>query len=284
MIKLIASDLDGTLLCNGELGKRSVEVLRILNQKGIPFVVVTGRDLSGVQRFFQPYGIRYSAILGNGAQYYNEQGELLKSYYLALSLVKPICNLLDRYGVAYMIFCDDGFYCTDEPEVVKEAFIVRGMKQFHRDRTQQEKQVKEMPCSHLKKIEDIDQFILEKHKVIKFEAFGMDEERIEDIKEALHTIPGVSYLSSFRDNVEITDGHAQKGYILKEVLESYHIKEDEVAVFGDGMNDLSLFKEFRYSFAPENAEPTIKALAYEVIGAACEESVADKIESLISHS
>lgn len=281
MVKLIASDLDGTLLHYGGLSEYSARVLKKLNEKGLPFVVATGRDLDGMKSFFSPYGIKYSAILGNGAQYYNEQGQLLKAHYIDLKLFKPICDLLDQFSLPYMIFCTDGFYCTGDPASIMEDFIVRGMVRFHKTREEQTLRVQGMPCTKLKKIEDKDAFIKEGHQIIKFEAFSLDESLIDKTKDKLSEISGITYLSSFSDNVEITDEHAQKGLILKEVIQEMGIALDEVAVFGDGMNDLSLFETFPYSYAPLNADETIKQMAYEVIDDCVNDSVAKKIETFI---
>ena len=48
MIKLIASDLDGTLLQNGaqELTPRAIDLIHRLTEKGICFVAASGRQYS----------------------------------------------------------------------------------------------------------------------------------------------------------------------------------------------------------------------------------------------
>ena len=58
----------------------------------------------------------------------------------------------------------------------------------------------------------------------------------------------IAYLSSYPDNVEITNENAQKGLILEKVIDLLNIKKEEVIVLGDGMNDITLFERFPYSF------------------------------------
>ncbi len=54
MIKLIASDLDGTLLHNGaqKLTPRAIELIHELTQKGVHFVAASGRQYDNERRLF----------------------------------------------------------------------------------------------------------------------------------------------------------------------------------------------------------------------------------------
>ena len=54
MIKLIASDLDGTLLQNEaqELTPRAIELIRALTQKGVHFVAASGRQYANERLLF----------------------------------------------------------------------------------------------------------------------------------------------------------------------------------------------------------------------------------------
>lgn len=69
MIKLIASDLDGTLLQNDaqELTPRAVELIRSLTQKGIRFVAASGRQYDNERRLFAGIEDQISYIAENGS-------------------------------------------------------------------------------------------------------------------------------------------------------------------------------------------------------------------------
>ena len=69
MIKLIASDLDGTLLQNGaqELTPRAVSLVRKLTEKGIYFVAASGRQYANERRLFAPVRDDISYIAENGS-------------------------------------------------------------------------------------------------------------------------------------------------------------------------------------------------------------------------
>ena len=106
--------------------------------------------------------------------------------------------------------------------------------------------------------------------------------RVAGAKERLKDIEGISYLSSFDDNVEVTDQEAQKGYILDKVIRLKGISREEVAVVGDGMNDLSMFQIFPVSFAPSNAQETIKGLAREIVAGNEEDGFAEAADRVLS--
>ena len=69
MIKLVASDIDGTLLTEEqtELNPKLYEIIRKLRQKNIYFVVASGRQLDSQKILFEPVADDISYISENGA-------------------------------------------------------------------------------------------------------------------------------------------------------------------------------------------------------------------------
>ena len=69
MIKLIASDLDGTLLQNEaqELTPRAIELIRALTQKGVHFVAASGRQYANERLLFHEIKDDISYIAENGS-------------------------------------------------------------------------------------------------------------------------------------------------------------------------------------------------------------------------
>ena len=124
MIKMIVSDMDGTLL--GRNGITDKTIQSVLN--------ATKAGLGGVKPIFEPHHIPFSAILGNGAQYCDVNGEIIMSSYLKNQYVKPILKIFDDLDIHYMIITDNGFYSTKPQVEVAEAFIQRSMHQFKKTR------------------------------------------------------------------------------------------------------------------------------------------------------
>lgn len=284
MIKLIVSDMDGTLLAHdSSISKENIEAIRYAQSKGVQFAIATGRDYSSLKGILEAHDLKCFSILGNGAQFCNENGEILSSAYFPKKCFKQVLQIFDELKIHYMIFTANGFYSTAEPNVVRDAFIDRCVVQFKRKREDylDDGCNQDMACMKLKKIGDLDDFINSSIDIIKVEAFNNDVSLIEKAKEKLQEIEGIAYLSSFDDNIEVTDKAAQKGLILENVIEELGYSKDEVMVLGDGLNDITLFERFKYSFAPGNANETIKAMAYQVVGACEEDGVSQAIYMML---
>ena len=284
MIKLIVSDMDGTLLAHdSSISKGNIEAIRYAQSKGVQFAIATGRDYSSLKGILEAHDLKCFSILGNGAQFCNENGEILSSAYFPKKCFKQVLQIFDELKIHYMIFTANGFYSTAEPNVVRDAFIDCCVVQFKRKREDylDDGCNQDMACMKLKKIGDLDDFINSSIDIIKVEAFNNDVSLIEKAKEKLQEIDGIAYLSSFDDNIEVTDKAAQKGLILENVIEELGYSKDEVMVLGDGLNDITLFERFKYSFAPGNANETIKAMAYQVVGACEEDGVSQAIYMML---
>ena len=284
MIKLIVSDMVGTLLAHdSSISKGNIEAIRYAQSKGVQFAIATGRDYSSLKGILEAHDLKCFSILGNGAQFCNENGEILSSAYFPKKCFKQVLQIFDELKIHYMIFTANGFYSTAEPNVVRDAFIDRCVVQFKRKREDylDDGCNQDMACMKLKKIGDLDDFINSSIDIIKVEAFNNDVSLIEKAKEKLQEIDGIAYLSSFDDNIEVTDKAAQKGLILENVIEELGYSKDEVMVLGDGLNDITLFERFKYSFAPGNANETIKAMAYQVVGACEEDGVSQAIYMML---
>ena len=284
MIKLIVSDMDGTLLAHdSSISKGNIEAIRYAQSKGVQFAIATGRDYSSLKGILEAHDLKCFSILGNGAQFCNENGEILSSAYFPKKCFKQVLQIFDELKIHYMFFTANGFYSTAEPNVVRDAFIDRCVVQFKRKREDylDDGCNQDMACMKLKKIGDLDDFINSSIDIIKVEAFNNDVSLIEKAKEKLQEIEGIAYLSSFDDNIEVTDKAAQKGLILENVIEELGYSKDEVMVLGDGLNDITLFERFKYSFAPGNANETIKAMAYQVVGACEEDGVSQAIYMML---
>ena len=282
MIKLIVSDMDGTLLAHdSSISKGNIEAIRYAQSKGVQFAIATGRDYSSLKGILEAHDLKCFSILGNGAQFCNENGEILSSAYFPKKCFKQVLQIFDELKIHYMIFTANGFYSTAEPNVVRDAFIDRCVVQFKRKREDylDDGCNQDMACMKLKKIGDLDDFINSSIDIIKVEAFNNDVSLIEKAKEKLQEIEGIAYLSSFDDNIEVTDKAAQKGLILENVIEELGYSKDEVMVLG--LNDITLFERFKYSFAPGNANETIKAMAYQVVGACEEDGVSQAIYMML---
>lgn len=280
MIKMIVSDMDGTLLSKGEtITAKNIEAIKKEMENGCKFVIASGRSYSGVKPVMDRYNLTTSMILGNGAQFIDESGTLKLSNYYPKEVLSEVVAIFERLDIYFMIFAsNDTYYSIQNPLDVQTAFLHRSADRFG-EMTYEEllaHPTKCYPSKNLKKI-SVQELIENDIEIIKVEAFDTNTAKIAAAKKELKDVSNIAYLSSFDDNVEVTAQVAQKGHILKQVIEIYGIDEKEVIVLGDGMNDISMFEEFTYSFAPSNAEAKIKSLAYKVVTDCHHDAIAEAL-------
>lgn len=284
MIKLIVSDMDGTLLSQKcGISPRNLQAIHMLKDHHIEFAIASGRDYEGVYSIIHQYGIECEAILGNGAQFVDQNGQVLMSSYMNKNVFKDVVHVFEEAHLPYMIFTTKGFYTGCQPDFVRDCFVERAGRRFgsKREEYQEGGAHYHSPCNQLIHVDDFDELINSDLQIIKVEAFSLNACDIAPTKDQLKEIPTISYLSSFDDNVEVTDQNAQKGYILEKVIQVKQYSKDEVVVLGDGMNDYSLFECFPYSFAPQNADPTIQKMAYRIVADCEDDGFAEAIDIVL---
>lgn len=264
MIKLIASDMDGTLLNDKhDIDKETVEAIKKAEEAGIIFAISTGREYSSVKCVLDAHNIRCQCIVSSGAEYIDEDGNVLAVINIEEESAKKIVNILSENHMSARIFTDKGVYTTSTREEALQEVIYRTMS-FNPSLTEEEAKVmaeEERFFKCLKYINNIEKFFEEGIQIRKFVAFHNDIDFINKMKEEIGKLPNLAISSSFYDNIEITHINAQKGIILDKVSKKLNLKNEEVMVLGDSFNDYSMFEVFQESVAMENAIPEIKEIA-----------------------
>lgn len=264
MIKLIASDMDGTLLNEKHsIDKETVEAIKKAEEAGIVFAISTGREYDTVEPLLKENNIRCQCVLMNGAEYRDEDGNILEEINIDQKIATKIIQILQREKVSARIFTNKGIYTTDTKEEALKEMVYR-TKSFNPEFTEEEaiEVAKGMPYFvSLKYISNLDEFLNSDMEIRKFVAFHNNIELINKMKKIIGEIEGIAVSSSFRDNIEVTHITAQKGIILAKVSEKMGFKREEVMVLGDSFNDYSMFTEFTETVAMGNAIPEIKEIA-----------------------
>ncbi|MBE6128077.1 MAG: HAD family phosphatase [Erysipelotrichaceae bacterium] len=270
MIRLIASDLDGTLLKNdGTISAKTLETIRLLNRQGILFTVASGRDFTGVHGLFAPLHVSYEAILANGAEYIDQSGFLVSTCYLDKSLVKGILSVFDSYKVPSMMFTTAGV-CThmkekEGRERYRQRMICR--QHYRSEDIDDPKLAATIPALSMTGVRYLDALHKSDTEILKLECFDMNKDEMALVEKELRKFPDIVFFSSAGDNFEITDRHATKGEILKRQCEEKGIGTDEVLVIGDGLNDLSMFELFPHSACMANGMELLKEKAEWIVPA-----------------
>lgn len=282
MIKLIVSDLDGTLLNVAHtLDKRSADAIKAAQKAGIEFMIATGRGFGSVKPMLDEFDIQCPCVLLNGAVYQSKDEVVQKTIAIDNERIKQIVEILVTYDINVHFYTKEGT-SAENPERLRADFIERIKSQDHLSDEEIEEILETSNfCNFDIRIEDYASYFVSNPVIYKLEAFSNDDEKMRKVRLALANISNIEITNSIGNNFELTDHRAQKGVVLEILCEELGYAKEEVIVMGDSMNDFSMMKLFPNSFAMENGCATIQEAAKYRIGKNSEFAVAKKIEEVV---
>ena len=264
MIKLIASDMDGTLVnSDHKISAYNVSMIKEAQAKGIEFIVSTGRSYEDTHKQVEDAGISCNYLVMNGSELRNSKGELIQATYLKNELVKEIVKLLEDDELYVELYTTAGIYSLSTKEIAQHAVATK-MNLFNPHIPLDEAYFLAADHEQFKKIDyldSIDDFLKNGVKVGKILTFSNDENKLNYYRNFLPEKYQVNANGSFVVNLEITDSTASKGNSLKKYAASRGINLSEVMTIGDSFNDLSMLqKEFGVTVGMGNALEEIKEI------------------------
>ncbi len=285
MIKVIASDMDGTLLdVDHQLNHKTAETVRKACAAGIRFIIATGREYFGMMRALGGEELVCDYILNSGSEVRNSKQEILFSKVMNPEDCRAANQVLEAYEIGYVLCSYDYDYFIGTEEEMEEA-VVEHIHTF--DHTLPIETIKDTEIYHRIRnstiaVPSFDALMEQEQRIRKIFVFSDDIDKLQMLKNELRQLPNLYISGSFYNNVEITDIDAQKGPVLKNYIESLGYTMDEVMVFGDSHNDLSMLAmDFGATVAMDNADPEVKAVCKYVTKSNGENGVAYAIEELL---
>ena len=260
-IKLIAFDLDGTLLTdNKELTEENRQALLEAAEKGIQIVPATGRLPGAVPEQLKDLPIRY-AIYINGAEVVDlHTGEVVYKKLIPWQQAIDVFREGEQKGIAYDCYMDNRGFMTQSfydrvPEFISNPHFV---KMVYNTRT---------PVPELK------EFLAQEKKDVQKLLFYFPEDQLALREELLLNwkIPGIEVSSSVPFNLELNHEKGIKGYALKALAEHLDIPMEQTMAFGDGHNDLSMIAMAGFGVAMEQCWPGVLDVA-DYVTCSCNDS------------
>ncbi|MFC3041118.1 Cof-type HAD-IIB family hydrolase [Virgibacillus xinjiangensis] len=284
-MKLIATDLDGTLLNEkGEVSRKNAEAIERAINQGLKFVVATGRSYGAAEKPLKEAGLTAPVICLNGAQTYSEDKTVLRSAPLGRTTAKHIQELCDRAGMYFEFFTSNGVYSTNREHFLEvmidimksanpslsEEEIIEGAEQRFQD-------------EQVEFIQDNEEvFAIEGLEIYKILAFSLHKEKLADLRQALQGKEDLAITSSGDINLEFNHPDAQKGIALQFLAETMEIGMEDVMTLGDNFNDASMLQMAGRSVAMGNAEKEIKDMCSHITKTNDEDGVAAAIDEMLS--
>lgn len=288
MIKLIASDMDGTLLdAHMSVSKENAEAIQFATEQGIEFMVATGRNYQEARAALDEAEIECAMICLNGAQVFDKDGTSLFTVPISHEKVFTILDLLDSHGIYYEVATNKGLYSESESKRI-ESFA--SMVASHLPHLTYKMAIamasanlELLQISYVKDIRSL--FTDSEIEVLKIICVHQEGPQVlGPVGKQVDDLGDLAVTSSGLNNIEINHKHAQKGIAVAHVAKNRNILLDEVMTIGDNFNDVSMLQVAGVSFAMGNAALEVKEYAKHVTDTNLEAGVGKAILRAIQDS
>lgn len=259
-IKLIASDLDGTLLTSQkELTPRVQQALTIINDMGIYFVPSTGRPFEAVPACIRELPFLKYVITSNGASVYDavEKKELFR-HLLSPEDVDRTISLTKDLPVLMEFFIDGKAYI--------DASALEHLSSFHL----RESHAKYIRATRIPVKNFLTELEKNKNRLENINLVFHDMKLRQKTWDLLRSENYASVTASSEKNIEITSRLATKANALSHLCATLGIDRENVLAMGDRDNDLPMLEFAGIGVAMENGEDHIKSAA-DIITASCDD-------------
>ncbi|MBL7572595.1 HAD family hydrolase [Staphylococcus saccharolyticus] len=264
MIKLIATDMDGTLLnAAHEISSTNQEAIKFAQEHGITVVIATGRAFYEANTPVAETDLKVPYICLNGAEVRDESFNIMSTSHLNHSLVKKITTTLKDKDIYYQIYTNRGIY-TEDPKRDLAIYIDIA------ERAGQKADVTKIKNSIQKRIDNGTLKVVDNYDniedipgelIMKVLAFDSDLGKIDQVGQELALSPNLAVSSSSRGNLEITHSDARKGIALSTIVKQLGVDLKHVMALGDNLNDISMLERVGYPVAMDNATQEVKTIA-----------------------
>jgi Cof subfamily protein (haloacid dehalogenase superfamily) len=242
-IKLIAIDLDGTLLTSAKkISDQTLNALRC-RPPNVRVVIASARPPRSVKAIYQQLGLDTWQINYNGALIWDEPRNRPVFHRplapeLALSIIQTARNLFDEVLVSCEIM--DRWH-TDR---LDNSFTTETGRMFKPDVVASCEQICQQPVTKLMFLGN-PKILLQLEPVL-LKQYG----------------PKVTIVQTDRDLLQIMDNRVSKAVALKKVADHYRVPRKHILAIGDAPNDVGMLKYAGVAVAMDNAHPVVKKVAH----------------------
>ena len=232
---MVVSDFDGTLMnYPNQFDDKQLKVLSDLKNKGIKFCIVTGRSVSFFYQFPLLLNIIDYIISSNGGNIYDVKN---KKFLLSICINNKSLDKLIKLGISN-----------------NNTFIINELDKIYK-------------YGNLKNIDSY-KFKIEKQYNSEQMIFYVNNNDIDEFKDTIKNIEdivinNINYKKEIY-SIDINDKNVSKGNSVLWLCDYLDIDSKEVIAFGDGENDISMFKVIENSVCVENACLELKKYANDI--------------------
>jgi len=261
MIKLVASDLDGTIIDkNNSIYKNNFDAIKAISDKNIDFVICTGKTYPIIKGICSKFNATYG-IFGNGNQIVNLQtGEEIYKELLPVSDINACIDIAEKNNLHVHLYTDT--------EIITEELLYMDLRNF---------QLKDDAFYNssldFRIVKNIKDYIKNNHldicKLIISSPNSLADVKKEIVDSTDLSVVTITKRGKYKDMIidkeyeylDISPKNISKSHAL-EILSNYlNVNTSEIMAVGDGVNDLDMIKNVGYGVAVANAYDELKEVA-----------------------
>lgn len=268
MYKLVATDLDGTLVTDDKkLMEQTIQTIQKAVEKNIKIVLSSARSFYRLESYIDKLDLRKKGqytICFNGAMIVeNFSQKVQNAKHLEKEEILEIISLGKNLQIPMMLYAKEQNYVEEIPDILLKNKNAKGIRY------------------QIGSFEKID-FNQEENYIYRI-AFIDTFERINDIRKKipLEFFQKYEITSSSSQYIEFVKKGIKKSEAIKFIIEQCHIKQSEVIAIGDSENDIEMLKFAGLGVAVENANFDVKENANFITTSNNQNGVGKVIETFI---
>lgn len=240
MIRLIAADMDGTLLnSQKQLSPELPGILRRLLGSGVRFAAASGRQYANLSCYFGPLADKMHFISDNGSFIFEGARNIFTSAIEPARIAEAV-RAVRRLRRALPVLCGGRAAYIDS----LHPLFVENVRMYYN-------QVELVPDLLTAQIPDA---------ICKIAVFDLENAETNSYP-ALKALRDRFVVSLSGDRwVDLMNPGVNKGAAIRLLQNRYGIRPDECMAFGDYLNDYEMMQACTHSYAMENAHPKLKAI------------------------
>ena len=289
MYKLVAIDLDGTLLNNyGVVTENTKKVIKEALKKDIYIILASGRPIDSIKTIANEIGANKYFIAGNGALIYDMQNQIpIYEKYMSKEKVLEIVKICEENSISYNIYTENTII-TKALKYNVLYYYKENLKKAEKNRTNitlvndVKSYIENLNHAKFLKITICDeskfvfQSILKKvSKVNNIDILDVSHMSRKLIKQGTEEI----LIEYFYTEISLKD--VDKWEAIKFLINKLNIDKSEVIAIGDNINDKKMIKEAGLGIAMKKSSPDVIEIANYITDRNNEEGVANAINRFI---
>lgn len=290
MIKLIVSDLDGTLLnSKQQISDRTLRAVKQIQGKGLRLLINTEQNYFDARKILDAYDIQCDVACFGGSCIFDASGKQLHASYIPTGRIPEMLRIFGSCRTFYEIHSTHGLCVLGSKEGYANYLsseVIPALKaEFPQQTFEEAAYIRErLENAHFY---DNGQLLLsDTPQIIKITTRSLDQPKLEQLTNSLHTqVPdfAVSHQSPYR--LDITAVNALKGAAVHFYTDQYEISLKNTMVIGDSENDYSMLGlPYIESVAMGNADDIIQEICLHHTADNDHDGVAIVLEQVLSQN